>query len=1332
MAQNYSELQSHLNRVRWAWKRTAALQGFAAVAVECVGMFLVFSLLDYVYVMPQPVRIGALALLGAAIAFLFVRHVIRPLLREIPDEQVALYIEERQNESEGALLSATAFGKEDGKDRGAVYSYIVDNIVASAVRKAGGLELSRVLDLSKLRKYAFAAALVVVFFAIGAMRFSSFFGHRANRLLMPWQMSEEDLKSSGMLADNENKIEFQIVLDPQDRRVLRGSSLRVKAKLSRPTQDEVSIKFRTRGSADFQRLKMEDIEELNSFALRLPDVNDDLEFFVQSGQQVSENVNVTVYDRLEMKGYELTLTPPPYTHQKPTVEFGPSGDMTVLAGTRVTLRALANTPLSGGELSFDDGRKLALSADASPDHGAKGEFTAEKDGSYTVSVLSSDKQSSNPSSAFMIHVQKDEPPEASVSTPATDMAVHPDAEIEFVVKAMDDVGLDRVELVYNAAQGDMTEQRVKFDMPEAGPGEHEVATVLPLEDVKGRLQPGESLFYHVEAVDVKGQRFTSDIYMLKVRPYEIAGSFPGGPPHEHKPHAPPLDLMVFIAAAWNIHAQKDQIEKGEYDKRCEELAAKMVDESGKPKKFKKPKITALPPEKVEMVTQGDVLLEKGIHTLQGHDAAASVAELRQALALYEKAGTGLDFNDKMHAAEAAGGLPADPMKDALGFLKMETPTYSFNTPPPPQYDIKLPDYHRSIKGEEAKKLQEDAQDLERKQQQLLNEARKLAMVNEKEKKEEGPKKEGGEQKSGAEEKSAGEPKSGDQAAGEKKSGDQNPGGQKSGEQKSGDQQEGTQVAAAGQKSGEEKSGEEGKAGKQGAPHGDNKQDPKKPQNGKGGEPNETADLNERKKALEEGQKNLAAEARKLAQRVAQRVPNPDKDTREVLEHFRETTKQMEAAAAAMQEGKMQQAAARGEEARRELGRAAEKLKVSQFQDVEAAVEAAEDRGQQIAETQRKIREATKEVLDEAKKRDPKAGKEAKLNEKEMQKIRGLAKLQVDNQKAAENLEEYVGQVAKWAESANKKEAAEELKRASKTMKQEDLAGTMVTSAVTMAQQEFDDTKEAHNKLEKTMDKINEALSTANSGLAQSREQKLKRALNEAKALVAKAQELGGLKPEDKGGEKTGDKQEGKGGEQKSGADQQAGKTNTGKSGEGEEKSGKNDPNAQTADAGKSNDPHGEGKSGEGKSGAPKGEHKSGDDKGDKGEKGERAEAKSGKPEDNKTPMTEEDKRQARASLQRSSARLAKRMEDDKLADAPIRAQLLGAMGDEKSFDEMFREGQKTKLDAYLKSLKAVSSHLEDKLENALKAKRLSASQREQTPSQYRDLVNRYYEQLAKE
>src|SRR4051812_9452358 len=93
----YAALGASLARVRWALKRAAAIQGLAIVVIEGVGMLLVLALLDRLYRLPQGLRIAALAESGLALAALAVRHVLRPLLRAIPDEQLALYIEERQD-----------------------------------------------------------------------------------------------------------------------------------------------------------------------------------------------------------------------------------------------------------------------------------------------------------------------------------------------------------------------------------------------------------------------------------------------------------------------------------------------------------------------------------------------------------------------------------------------------------------------------------------------------------------------------------------------------------------------------------------------------------------------------------------------------------------------------------------------------------------------------------------------------------------------------------------------------------------------------------------------------------------------------------------------------------------------------------------------------------------------------------------------------------------------------------------------------------------------------------------------------------------------------------
>ena len=209
------------------------------------------------------------------------------------------------------------------------------------------------------------------------------------------------------------------------------------------------------------------------------------------------------------------------------------------------------------------------------------------------------------------------------------------------------------------------------------------------------------------------------------------------------------------------------------------------------------------------------------------------------------------------------------------------------------------------------------------------------------------------------------------------------------------------------------------------------------------------------------------------------------------------------------------------------------------------------------------------------------------------------------------------------------------------------------------------------------------LQDATGGLAQTSEQKMQRALGDAKRLLDKAQELADANPAPHD----------------------------------------NHPGADQVPAAKPNGDAGNNDS------AKHGEPKNGDDthaaqKDEKSAAGKENAAK-------KKPLTADEKREAEADLFHGTVRLARRLEQDKLA---LNAQpQLGEMArDEKSFAEMFKDGKKTRLDSYLAAVKTVSTTLEGKLEITLKARRLSAGQREQTPAQYREMVNSYYQRLATE
>src|ERR1700748_3025503 len=98
---DYGRLSARFAVVRRAWKRAAMLSGLAIVLTESIGIFTALLFLDWLYQPQRIIRIAIFALALAVIAYLLVRHVVKPLMRKIPDEQIALYIEENRAELGG-------------------------------------------------------------------------------------------------------------------------------------------------------------------------------------------------------------------------------------------------------------------------------------------------------------------------------------------------------------------------------------------------------------------------------------------------------------------------------------------------------------------------------------------------------------------------------------------------------------------------------------------------------------------------------------------------------------------------------------------------------------------------------------------------------------------------------------------------------------------------------------------------------------------------------------------------------------------------------------------------------------------------------------------------------------------------------------------------------------------------------------------------------------------------------------------------------------------------------------------------------------------------------
>jgi len=504
---DYSRLARQLGKVRRAWKRTAALSGLFMVLVESAAVFGLLLLFNFFYVHPTA-RLGALILTGAAVCVLMWRHMIAPLLRRIPDEQVALYVEEHRREFEGSLMTAAEFGRRSGFLP--AQAGMVSAAVRAATTRAERSTPARVVDPSRLWKYGVVAVILAAGYAVSFLSSPEVREH-ASMAILWWRSPERPSRLSSPLTDVsaqptvEAPMEFalfyrkvripalagetplypraalefaapqpwagaagairgaiatQLALDEfavayLRPRVVRGSTVEVEVLLSRPPKDPVVLHVRdvARGKTDarWDDIPMRQSDRLNGFREDLKDRSEDVEFYVTTGTDKSLRPRVVFYDPLVLKDAQIATRYPAYLNLPDRVADLAGGELTAVEGSQMTVQITTNRPLVEGLLLWQDGRRQEMTIDPRRPGVATAGFPVPPDGnSHGLSwkVVSDDLQEIPSGEPFFVRSVPDDPPTVERQFPEGAVTTHPLGEIPIIAEAGDDFGVDAVDLVY--------------------------------------------------------------------------------------------------------------------------------------------------------------------------------------------------------------------------------------------------------------------------------------------------------------------------------------------------------------------------------------------------------------------------------------------------------------------------------------------------------------------------------------------------------------------------------------------------------------------------------------------------------------------------------------------------------------------------------------------------------------------------------------------------------------------------------------------------------------------------------------------------------------------
>jgi hypothetical protein len=498
-----SELVEIVREVRRRWRMKLALRG----ALGVVGLGLVVLLLSAYGLESWRFTAGAIItfriVLGIALAGLVGYLLVRPLMRRASDEQVALYLEEHEPSLQAAIISAVE--AEHGGDSSPYSAALVRRLVESAVEKCREIESGRRVERAPVRRYgATLAAIALAAIAIFVLG-PAYLRHALSALVV-------------ISRDVEAAVPYRIDVTPGNATVPRGADQTITARLSGFDAEQAALLVRKAPEAAFERVPLLRGDD-GKYEGMLFDLAAPVDYFVEANGVRSGVFTLKVVELPYVQRLELEYVFPAYTGLAPQkIEDG--GDIAVLQGTEVRVRAVPTMQTRGGQVVLSDTDRAALAPAAGSGSPAPltGAFKVVKDGFYRIELDGPSGERVSASPQYTIDALADQPPTVSIGKPGRDTTASPIEEVFVEARAEDDFGVRDLDLVYSVNGG--AEKSIRLFDGKKRLSEVSAGHTFYLEELS--VQPGDFVSYYAQAADNDGvqgpKRAMSDMYFVRIRP----------------------------------------------------------------------------------------------------------------------------------------------------------------------------------------------------------------------------------------------------------------------------------------------------------------------------------------------------------------------------------------------------------------------------------------------------------------------------------------------------------------------------------------------------------------------------------------------------------------------------------------------------------------------------------------------------------------------------------------------------------------------------------------------------------------------------------------------
>ena len=310
---------------------------------------------------------------------------------------------------------------------------------------------------------------------------------------------------------------IEIAVTPGDIEIEKGSRLVIEATFTGRAPASAMVMMKT--GEKVQKFPMTVGLDETVFSALVPKVEADGDYHIIFENEHSDDFKVEVFEHPRLTQADATINPPAYLKKEPRQVID-TRKITVMEGSKVDWKLTLNKPVYLAELYGEDEVSILLEPSEDNPSVYLGSHTPAESQRYRVHLIDADDRTNQRPPWVTVNVKKNKPPKLKLTFPGRDFDVTAVQELPFEAEVWDDVSVEKSGISYQLKDEEdsitLTEERL------AGGKKHPLLSLVSIEDL--RAKPRDLISYHFWAEDIdkngKVRRTTSDLFFAEVRYFE--------------------------------------------------------------------------------------------------------------------------------------------------------------------------------------------------------------------------------------------------------------------------------------------------------------------------------------------------------------------------------------------------------------------------------------------------------------------------------------------------------------------------------------------------------------------------------------------------------------------------------------------------------------------------------------------------------------------------------------------------------------------------------------------------------------------------------------------